>query len=187
MNTPWGSSQQIEEIAPGIIFVSTTGHGGYGIAKELWLKMPSPYRSEGIVTRECFWYEEDCDWALVVLSFPEHFSKNIHDAAITTAKTWHPYSYEKVTGTEVPAEESYIKQRDIFYKQNLDNLIVFCAKQMPNNMVKCYAGKFDIQGNRLKNYPEKIFLVPDDEYAKRSSFGFIIDPNNHTELFYGEK
>jgi len=33
-SSPWGKSQQINKIAPGIAFVSTAGHGGYRVAKK---------------------------------------------------------------------------------------------------------------------------------------------------------
>jgi hypothetical protein len=69
--TPWGPVQQFEELAPGIVQVSTAGHGGIWVSAERLEKMP--------VKRTAFsqggWFEEDVDWALVAIAFPEAFER----------------------------------------------------------------------------------------------------------------
>jgi hypothetical protein len=74
MNTPWGTSQQVETIARGIHWVSTAGHGGLmisaGIAEKALsqqaVKVAFPGRTGGYV---CF--EEDCSYAVAFLEHPE--------------------------------------------------------------------------------------------------------------------
>jgi hypothetical protein len=75
--TPWGESQQVTAIAPGIVSVSTAGHGGFRVAKSVWSTWPrclwpdSPYN---FVTREGNgWYEEDVGVCFVILARPDLF------------------------------------------------------------------------------------------------------------------
>ena len=77
--SPWGPIESTETIADGITFISTASHGGIRL---------SQWRHE-IVLRaipawETFaggrWYEEDCDWAVVALIFPEKFPTKTKDA-----------------------------------------------------------------------------------------------------------
>ncbi len=93
VNTPWGQTQYAEEIAPGIVMHHTARHGGIWISEDRRASMPEPYRSI-----ETFaggnWYEENCDWAIVALSFPEHFS--LPGEQEIAAKTFAHYHAKKV-------------------------------------------------------------------------------------------
>jgi len=75
LNTsPWGRPQQQKEIARGIIWVSTASHGGYWISTERRDAMPQQWR--GFKTwAGGNWFEEDCDAAVVAVSFPNAFSR----------------------------------------------------------------------------------------------------------------
>lgn len=103
MLTPWGKSDSIENIAPGIAFYSTPGHGGFLISQDRRDDMP-----EAIRQFQTFaggnWYEEDCDAALVVFSFPTLFSFAQINAARRTIAYYHPellheWSRARFTGT----------------------------------------------------------------------------------------
>lgn len=79
--TPWGSIQSRTTVADGILSVSTARHGGILISPDRYEEMPAP------VKRVVTWaghlaYEEDRDWALVALAFPEHFDDSALDAAL---------------------------------------------------------------------------------------------------------
>lgn len=73
ISTPWGPSQTSREIAPGICFHSTARHGGYYLSLDRFA-----------IFRQCFpdyklwagdqWFEEDCDAALVTITFAEEYS-----------------------------------------------------------------------------------------------------------------
>ena len=65
MHTPWGPSQIVEQVAPGIQFVSTAGHGGFKLEPMLNAQVPKRIRNRG------GWYEEDCEWAKLVIVFPD--------------------------------------------------------------------------------------------------------------------
>jgi len=71
--TPWGKAQQVQKIADGIVRYDTASHGGYKISECRRAMMPEPYKSQETFTGGN-WYEEDCDWCLLVLSFPKDFS-----------------------------------------------------------------------------------------------------------------
>lgn len=79
MNSPWGAIQTMTEVAPGILQVTTPSHGGLYVTADLVAQMPehlreTPYSSGG-------WFEEDVDWALVALAFPQHFTAQMILAA----------------------------------------------------------------------------------------------------------
>lgn len=85
MNTPWGRADHVHKVADGITSVSTPGHGGYHL---------DPVRMSAVHARfphfETFaggpWFEEDADWAIVALTFEEHFSIEALRSAVRTVK-----------------------------------------------------------------------------------------------------
>jgi len=102
--TPWGISDHTEKIAKGIISHSTPSHGGYHLSPCRQEQMPAVLRVES------GWYEEDCDWCLVAIGFPEYFSKD-REQAIDTMRNWHPERYEHYFSVELKPSESYMKGR----------------------------------------------------------------------------
>lgn len=83
--TPWGRADFQIVYAAGITFFSTPSHGGFYVSPTLRNAMPEPYRSHPPFCRQPGWYEEDCDWAVVALSFPQFFSPEELEAA---SRTW---------------------------------------------------------------------------------------------------
>jgi hypothetical protein len=88
--------QTVHEVAPGIVQVSTAGHGGYWLSPERRADMPAQYRDIRTFAGGP-WYEEDCDWSLVVLSFPEHFDAKTRQAAADTVE-WLDANSERFIG-----------------------------------------------------------------------------------------
>lgn len=77
--SPWGVVQDQKILADGIVWVSTPSHGGVWVSPDRLDKMPikqTAYSQGG-------WFEEDCDWALVAVTFPEAFSER----DVATAKS----------------------------------------------------------------------------------------------------
>ena len=74
-DTPWGMSDLATQIAPGIIFYSTPSHGGFHLSADR-LKVFSSgtlaWTWQGLGVQG--WFEEDCDAALVVTTFPYLFT-----------------------------------------------------------------------------------------------------------------
>jgi hypothetical protein len=100
MQTPWGKSQQIEVIADDIKFISTASHGGFWISQERYKQMPEKYRKITPFAHKSgqahglkgYWYEEDCDWCLVFLSFQDIFKErdyNFDDVLYIAQKTYN--------------------------------------------------------------------------------------------------
>jgi hypothetical protein len=73
-SSPWGIIQDSEEIAEGIIYVSTASHGGIWVAPELLSRITTEMKDYAAYwSGSSQWFEEDCAAQCVVVSFPEHF------------------------------------------------------------------------------------------------------------------
>lgn len=72
-NSPWDQVQQSAELGPGIWEVSTAGHGGFLISAERRAAMPAYLRNAKTYAGGNA-YEEDCDWILIALAWPELFT-----------------------------------------------------------------------------------------------------------------
>ena len=64
-NSPWGPIDESEEIAPGIVSVTTSGHGGLMLSEERQKAMPNHLRLDRAG------YEEDGEYNLVAFAFPD--------------------------------------------------------------------------------------------------------------------
>ena len=79
--SPWGAIDAVENIAEGVVFVSTPSHGGVWLSGErlagmpLYLLAPSQFYQAG-----SHWFEEDCEVMRVVVAFPELFKTPKEDA-----------------------------------------------------------------------------------------------------------
>ena len=93
--SPWGAVQHAREIAPGIVSLSTAGHGGMVLSPERRAAMPpalrafAPFAGEG-------WYEEDCDVAVVMMAFPEAFEVSQVWEAVDMARGWWGKSHPEM-------------------------------------------------------------------------------------------
>lgn len=83
-STPWGPSQSATQIAQGIVSHSTAGHGGIHLSTARLAQMPAGLRMVKTYSGSPQWFEEDCDWSLVALAFPEHFTGQQIAAAVST-------------------------------------------------------------------------------------------------------
>lgn len=106
IETPWGTAQDSKQHAEGIMWYSTAGHGGFHLSPEVNSRVPEALRIED------GWYEEDCDWALVAIAFPDIFIKEYANAT-RTMRNWHPDRYEKHFGVVLLPSESYLKRRKL--------------------------------------------------------------------------
>lgn len=80
MQTPWGISQSVRQIARGIVSVTTAGHGGLALSPDRWTYLRglfpfTSYAGEG-------WLEEDCDACLALIVWPEAFSPEAVASAV---------------------------------------------------------------------------------------------------------
>ena len=62
MHTPWGPPQDIEELAEGVLRVSTASHGGLKLSRERWAEIPAEVRDAMFTPT---FAEEDCEEPIV--------------------------------------------------------------------------------------------------------------------------
>ena len=43
-HTPWGWTRKVEELAEGVLRVTTAGHGGLKLSRERWEELPAAVR-----------------------------------------------------------------------------------------------------------------------------------------------
>jgi hypothetical protein len=99
--TPWGHPDTVKEVAVGIVSYSTPSHGGFWLSPERVAEMPKPLREfvpfGGPQAGPGRWFEEDCDWSVVALAFPQFFSDDARAAALATLKMYKPELHKEVT------------------------------------------------------------------------------------------
>lgn len=95
VETPWGLADHVTEIAPGIVSYSTPSHGGIHLSDARLAAMPKLLR-ELKTWAGPGWYEEDCDWSVVALAFPQFFKPDDREAAARTLKGYRPEVYEQL-------------------------------------------------------------------------------------------
>ncbi|MBN1137674.1 MAG: hypothetical protein JXM73_13895 [Anaerolineae bacterium] len=101
MNSPWGSIQHTEPVAPGIAWVSTASHGGLRIADTFAGEhLSEAARRRAISAYGQFWFEEDCLYAVAAYELPDlwpamfHLSSDLPASErraelLHTISTWH--------------------------------------------------------------------------------------------------
>ena len=173
-STPWGTSECATVHAKGIVRHTTPGHGGFCLTPERNADVTASLR------RNDGWYEEDCEWAIVALSFPEHLTAYEHRCAGETVRHCWPDEWEALFGRALAPGESTVKDRRTFEREHAGSWIVISAirsDQAPG-MTEVIATR---GGQRGTGSPERRFLVPSQEYGGSGGrFGFVIDEARHT-------
>lgn len=88
--SPWGTVDYAEKLGEmGIVSVQTPGHGGIYVPPNLVKHMPEKYRA---YTKKWSnsenWYEEDCAWACVAVTFQELFKPEVVKRAKQIVAEW---------------------------------------------------------------------------------------------------
>jgi hypothetical protein len=193
MHTPWGTADYVKELAPGITLVGTPSHGGIRVAPEQNRQIHKALRNESgtaVGGGRAGWYEEDCEWAIVAMQFPEAFVRplaegdktdwstpeKVREIAVGFVKNYSPDGYEAATGETIPEGESYLKDKRLFEERHQHDWVVTCAfgshLTVPDGMVGVIAQQAS-SGRKIG------FLVPKDEYHIPSVGGFICDLDRH--------
>lgn len=72
--SPWGRPDLAEEIFPGVWSLYTPRHGGFYVSAERRRLMDQAWLALGFNNQaKDGWFEEDCDWAMVALSFADEW------------------------------------------------------------------------------------------------------------------
>ena len=93
VRTPWGAADTETVFTPDIALYLTPSHGGIKVSDTLNGLVPQSMR------RNDGWYEEDCNWAIVVVAFPRLFSLSRLKAAVKTMQFWHGDTYREWRAT----------------------------------------------------------------------------------------
>ncbi len=100
MNTPWGKSDSKTTYMRGVSFVTTPSHGGFMVADAAARKLLSPSALlRGEQYGNYYAFEEDCDYAIVMLELQESqplpdvlsFPINIptRESLVASLSRWH--------------------------------------------------------------------------------------------------
>jgi len=173
-STPWGGSQMAVVYAEGVVAHMTSGHGGFHLSTERNAKV------HPLLRKDMLWYEEDCEWAIVAISFPDLFTAYERSMAEKTIRNTWPDAWEKIRGRSLAEGESWARDRRAFDQRHAADYIVMSAilsDQRPG-MTEVVA---KIGGGHTRGGEERRFLVASDEYAGRGRFGFVIDLARHAE------
>jgi hypothetical protein len=95
MYSPWGTVQTQRKIAEGIISVSTASHGGILISLEREKEFYKIFPNAQLFTNSAA-FEEDCDWCLAALAWPEYFSDQDLYFAKETAEMENGCGHEEI-------------------------------------------------------------------------------------------
>jgi hypothetical protein len=169
--TPWGLSQGATAYAEGVVFHSAASHGGFHLSEERNTLV------DHRLLRHNGWYEEDAEWAIVALTFPNLFTSLERRSADQTVKDTWPDAWEAIKGTILEPGQSFEKDRRAFHNRHAEDWIVVSAIRSDHHpgYVETIATR---AGTRGPSVEERRFLVPIADYDPRR-FGFVIDPMQH--------
>ena len=90
--TPWGTADDVNMVGivdgERVFCVSTPSHGGYYVPTALLHYIPQEYQDRAERwSGSPNWYEEDCEWASVAVTFPQLFPTEALEHARLTI-TW---------------------------------------------------------------------------------------------------
>lgn len=182
MHTPWGTAQHKTVIARGIIFYGTARHGGFHVSSKLNASMPDALRNED------GWYEEDCEYAKVVLAFPRFFNAEQQKTAKDTLRIYYPHAYEAFTGVKLQPGESRAKDEEDFYNAHLADYVAISASSAPGGFVNVLAaigGRKQVAPYDWDEATAKVFRVPREDYdawRKNNAFlPFVVELGKYEE------
>ena len=171
VHTPWGRSQGATVYAERVVRHSTAGHGGFKLSAKQNRQVHPTLRSKG------GWYEEDSEWAIVAITFPQLFTSFERRCAERTIRDSWPDAWEAIFGAILQPSESYARDRLAFDAAHAADWIVVSAitSDHEKGFVECVATP---GGKRGPGTEERRFLVPFDEYQV-DRFDFVIDVARH--------
>ncbi len=170
-STPWGPSQGAVRYGEGVVFHSTSGHGGFHLSAERNAKVHPLLQHAG------GWYEEDAACAAVATAWPDLFTALERRRAEETLRYSWPYAWEAIHGRALRPGESRARDAEAFARDHADDWVVISAIYSDHHLgftevVATRGGRSDQQAE------ERRFLVPSAEY-KVGLFGFVIDEARH--------
>jgi hypothetical protein len=170
-STPWGPSQGAVRYGEGVVFHSTSGHGGFHLLADRNAKVHPQLRdSSG-------WYEEDAAWAAVATAWPDLFTALERRQAEETLRHSWPDAWEAIHSRALRPGESRTRDAEAFTRHHAENWVVISAlySDRHSGFTEVVATR---GGRRDQQAEERRFLVPSAEY-KVGPFAFVIDEARH--------
>ncbi len=163
MNTPWGPAQSQRAIAPGIIEVSTASHGGLALSAARWQEL-----NERLPGLKSFagpgWLEEDCDYNLAVLAWPDLWPREDYIGAFFAVRHLEGRDENtedwKVQGARMLAAEFERKHKADFLRGSMATGAGL--KRGWSVWFRPVTGEGDGRVIRGMEYPEKICYTPEE-------------------------
>lgn len=192
-STPWGPATHSTRLTPGLVhYMTGNGCGGYHLTAKAIAKMPEPLRraSMGMVTPAGEgWFDGKTNWALVAMSFPEHFDRTAQLSASILVRDHHPEEWAIQTGLPVSEENSRELRRRAFKMLCMTRPVVVTAwgswaDHVPDGMVGVHAR---IGGRQGTDVVGSYWLIEQIEYRNpHRQYGefaeFVIDPERHQRV-----
>ena len=102
-HTPWGCAQQTQLYSEGIVSHSTAEHGGFHLAPHRNAMVNPAWRNDD------GWYEEDCQWSKVAMTFPELFTSFERKCANDTLRHGEPDADDELIGVGLAIAECVVR------------------------------------------------------------------------------
>ncbi|WP_107676216.1 hypothetical protein [Agrobacterium sp. LAD9] len=176
-STPWGASQMATVYAEGVTSHMTASHGGFHLSIERNSRIHPALRKGSP------WYEEDAEWAIVALTFPDLFTTYERRIAGDAIRNSWPDAWEKIHCCVLDPAESWAKARRLSDEAHADDWVVISAI-LSSHHVGLTEVIATLGGKRDLDAVERRYLVPSPDYATRSPLGFVIDMDRH-QLYDG--
>lgn len=190
--TPWGTADHVSHPAPGIVFASTSSHGGIKLSPERNRMIPPALRqSSG-------WYEEDYESNIVGMYYPEAFphykdgdNQAIMDSCAESVKNTQPDEYEQATGQKVTPEESRVLReriaaadREAVRAEHRGSFVSDTSSNHDSHADWIPEGYAILSARNDETGEERTFLLPKDEVYPnhRRADQVIIDPERHMDV-----
>ncbi len=120
-STPWGGSQMAVIYAEGVVAHMTAGHGGFHLSADRNAKV------HPLLRKDTPWYEEDCEWAIVAVTFPNLFTAYERLTAKRTIRNTWPDAWETIHRCVLAEGESWAKDRRASEQRHENDFVVTSA------------------------------------------------------------
>lgn len=165
----WGAVNEVYPVATGITEVSCAGHGGIKLSPERNRLVPKELRRPG------GWYEEDCEYKIVVATFPREFTEDsshtywstmtpaeAEQEALKSVRQYWPDEYETITGQAVPASDSTVIAGREFRASHHGDFLVDSVHDTDFD-----SGVVTLRTSRPSDGQKRFFRMSLEEYRRR--------------------
>lgn len=170
-DTPWGMADRATIYGEGVTSYTTPRHGGFILSDERNALVDPAWRSRAGD------YEEDQEWAVVAVTFPDLFTSLEMKHAHRTLKNAYPDEWERITGGVIALGESHERSRREFMTRNAGRLMVRSAvmsRKHPGMVVATATPDL-----KPATPTSPLFLIPEALYNSGcrgpGNYAFVID------------